>query len=171
MVENSTSCKSLVSLLIISPLRWSLKKPTGSSSILLNISVLISLMILFRIGVNIYNEQYRKMFFKTMAMTTILQIMASALIFPSEVSVISSNEAYSVLVSTPKLKLDFLKPPWSWSPNIKVRKGVSIAREISEKIAERMFRLKYPKTSFGYFFMYEKIIRKLFISEQNPVFY
>jgi hypothetical protein len=46
---------------------------------------------------------------------------------------------------------------------MRVRNGVSIAREISEKNAEMMFRLKYPTTILGYFFMYEKMIRRLFM--------
>ena len=89
--------------------------------------------------------------------------MANALIFPSVDWVISSRVLYKVFVRNPKLKLDDLNPPLSCKPKINVRKGVNMAKEISEKIAERMFRLKYPMTSFGYFFMYEKIIRKLFI--------
>jgi hypothetical protein len=67
------------------------------------------------------------------------------------------------LVRNPRLKLDDLKPPWSCNPKMRVRNGVNIAREISEKNAERMLRLKYPTTILGYFFMYVKMIRRLFM--------
>jgi hypothetical protein len=90
-------------------------------------------------------------------------MIPNAVILPSMVWVMFSSDAYSVLVINPRLKLDDLKPPWSCNPKMRVRNGVSIASEISEKKAESIFKLKYPTTNLGYFFMYEKMIRRLFI--------
>jgi hypothetical protein len=42
-------------------------------------------------------------------------------------------------------------PPSCCSPNINVKNGASMAKEIREKKAERMFRMKYPVTILGYF--------------------
>jgi hypothetical protein len=61
------------------------------------------------------------------------------------------------------LNLEGCIPPFPCNPKIRVRKGASMASEISENSAERMLSEKYPITSFGYFFIYEKMIRRLFI--------
>jgi hypothetical protein len=42
-------------------------------------------------------------------------------------------------------------PSLCCKPKIKVKKGANMAKEISEKNAERMFRIKYPVTILGYF--------------------
>ena len=102
--------------------------------------------------------------------TKMIQMNPSAFIFPSVLCVSCSSVLYKEFVSTPRLKLDVLNPFWSCKPNISVRKGVNIVRDIYENAADSMLRLKYPATSLGYFFMYEKMILKLFISELVLVF-
>jgi hypothetical protein len=46
---------------------------------------------------------------------------------------------------------------------INSRKGLSKPRDITEKSAERMLKLKYAATNFGYRAIYLKIVLKLFI--------
>jgi hypothetical protein len=53
----------------------------------------------------------------------------------------------------PKENLEPNVLPSDWSPNMSVIKGASMVREINENKADMRFRIKYPETSLGYFFI------------------
>ena len=163
-VLNSTSCKSFVRRLMISPLRWSLKYPIGRLNIFLNISERMSFRIRFRIGFRTYMARYRKTFFRKTADTTTRQIIAKAFVFPSDdtaLELTSELKYPDIFPKKPEADEPFFKAS-VWS-KISKRKGLSNPSDTNEKMVDNTLKEKYAKTSLGYLLMYLKMTRRLFI--------
>src|SRR5215470_5780683 len=119
----------------------------GRRNILLNISVLMSLMMEFRIGFNTYSARYAKTFLRIIAMMTITTMVPSALIEPASVFTCSFNHAYSSLSghALKRLVIAVLLPVLK----ITCKKGASITRENNAKTADKMLKKKYKPTRAG----------------------
>lgn len=107
-----------------------------------------------------------------MDINTTTQIMARALISPFGELIISYKDALNLFIGFMRAKNDpgsaatlrvstFLK--------INNKKGLRSASEITENRDDKILNPKYAATSFGYFEIYLKIDRKLFIYGLCPV--
>ena len=111
-------------------------------------------------------DKYRKTFFKITESSTTRQIIPSAFISPLWELIISYNAALNLLTGFILAKKVFALPTaLSVSSFLKIsnKNGLSKAREITENTDDKILKLKYAKTNLGYFEIYLKMDRKLFI--------
>lgn len=111
-------------------------------------------------------ERYRKRFFKITDSSTTIQIIPSAFISPLGELIISYSAALNLLIGFILAKKEpGLAAMLRVSVFLKMsnKNGLNKASEITENSEDKMLKLKYAKINFGYFEMYLKMDRKLFI--------